>query len=190
MNVKKILLVFLATVLTASMGSVAVAADTEGITEIGGTETHKVMGNYNRENENPGAVYSVDIEWGSLNFNYNAKTAKVWNPNTHEYIVKEEAGTWVPAEAGADKIKVTNHSNAPVTVMFVYNDNGSGINGTFDKAQISIPTAENTTVEKAPSETATLSVSGEWGDTQETRKVIGEVAVTVSGVQEEKKELQ
>ncbi len=85
-------------------------------------------------------VYSVDVEWGAMTFEYEASK---WNPETH----KTEPGTgWRVYDSAADqvlddkqaainKVTVTNHSNAPVyaTLSYTGNDSYADITGGFTK---------------------------------------------------------
>lgn len=70
-------------------------------------------------------VYSVDVEWGAMTFQYESST---WDPETHK--AKEGAG-WKVYDSEADEaleetehaineIKVTNHSNAGVWATLTY----------------------------------------------------------------------
>lgn len=70
-------------------------------------------------------VYSVDVEWGAMTFQYESST---WDPETHK--AKEGAG-WKVYDSEADEaleetehaineIKVTNHSNAGVWAALTY----------------------------------------------------------------------
>lgn len=70
-------------------------------------------------------VYSVDVEWGAMTFQYESST---WNPETHE---TEEGAGWrvydseanealEETEHAINEIKVTNHSNAGVWAALTY----------------------------------------------------------------------
>lgn len=70
-------------------------------------------------------VYSVDVEWGAMTFQYESST---WNPETH---TTEEGAGWKVYDSEADEaleetehaineIKVTNHSNAGVWATLTY----------------------------------------------------------------------
>ena len=134
-----------------------------------------------------GTIYSVDIEWGALEFTYNEGGPGVWNAQTHTYDGATEQG-WAANTAGGDQITVTNHSNAGIEAGFTYNGKtgydtiagtltGEGI--TAGKA--TLPTAENTPPENAPAVTAQLEFSGTVpAGTPAARIVIGTVTVTIS----------
>ncbi len=114
-------------------------------------------------------VYSVDVEWGAMTFEYEASS---WNPGTH---MKEEGAGWkvydntndkviTEAQDAINRVTVTNHSNAPVyaglsyageadytatTGEFAASTNASteDVNATFDstKKLITLQTADNGT---------------------------------------------
>ncbi len=107
-------------------------------------------------------VYKVDVEWGSMEFTYTGVSAGTWNPDTHTYDGKTYKGTW-SCEADANKIKVTNHSNAAVTVNLAC-ELPSDIYGAFSNADgdtitsLSLATAEGTSVGDAPAAVAYFNV--------------------------------
>ena len=126
-------------------------------------------------------VYAVDIVWGSMEFVYTDE-GKVWNPDKHQYDVTQEPG-WTCAVAGANEVKVTNHSNKPVTVDFEYMASSSyqGVSGEFDKQSENLDAAaENSLYEAAPSLTATLNLSGALDKGTAQNTVIGTAKVTLS----------
>lgn len=86
-------------------------------------------------------VYSVDVEWGAMTFQYESST---WNPETH---TTEEGAGWKVYDSEADEaleetehaineIKVTNHSNAGVwaTLTYAAKDNYTDTTGEFSFA--------------------------------------------------------
>lgn len=174
---KKIFAVIL-TLALLSMATVTAFAD--NIDTIGESGSAEVKGTY-AAGGSSATVYSVDITWGSMEFTYTDATAGTWNPAVHKYDGAEEA-KWSCA-AGADKIEVTNHSNADVTVNFSYasEDAYNGIIGTFsDNSQMKLDSAENTEFSNAPSGSVTLGLEGALysGATQNTK--IGTVTVTLA----------
>ena len=72
-----------------------------------------------------GIVYSVDVEWGAMTFQYESKT---WDPEQHKEIdgagwkvydsVNEEA--LEEKKHAINEVKVTNHSNAGVWATLTY----------------------------------------------------------------------
>ena len=124
-------------------------------------------------------VYSVDIEWGSMAFEYTEEN-RVWNPETHKYDTSGSSG-WSCAD-GANKVKVTNHSNNPVTVELSYTPSAdySEISGEFDIPEKTLEAAaENSSLDSAPSFTAALSLEGELSESVTSSTVIGSAKVTL-----------
>ncbi len=124
-------------------------------------------------------VYSVDIEWGSMTFEY-TDGGRVWNPETHKYDTTAEP-SWRCAD-GANKVKVTNHSNNPVTVEISYTPSAdySEISGEFDFPTKTLEAAaENSAPESAPYFTSSLSLSGALSQNVTSSTVIGSAKVTL-----------
>ena len=62
-------------------------------------------------------IYSVEISWGAMNFEYNYGSA--WDPVTHKYTSTKTEGEWKVIgclDGTNNRIDVTNNSNYPVTV--------------------------------------------------------------------------
>ncbi len=183
---KKLLAAALAAALLAVMAVPAFA--TTGKTDTLGnstkTATHDVTGTYQAGGADT-KVYSVDIEWGSMAFTY--YTNGTWNPETHQNDAAAETG-WT-CDTGANVIKVTNHSNAQVSVKFAYEAETSyGISGSFtgnvDTGSgsytddvLALNTAVGTQVASAPHGTATLTLSGALDSTTVGNTKIGTVTV-------------
>lgn len=104
-----------------------------------------------------GTVYSVDVEWGAMTFQYEAST---WDPDS----LKSEAGRgWLVYDNVNDKvlgdvqdainrITVTNHSNASVYAKLTYE--GAGDSGVSAGKFAAIDTAKQTKTDK-PNESDT-----------------------------------
>jgi hypothetical protein len=126
-------------------------------------------------------VYSVEIEWGSMEFEYTDES-RVWNPKTHKYEVTETP-SWAPAEEDANKVKITNHSNKPVTVALSYTpaESYSGITGSFSVSSQTISSAiADSDYDDAPNFTATLALSGALPSSVSSKTVIGSAKVTLT----------
>lgn len=174
---KKIFAVIL-TLALLSMASVTAFAD--NIDTIGESGSAEVKGTY-VAGGSAATVYSVDIAWGSMEFTYTDVSVGTWNPDNHKYDGAEEA-KWSCA-AGADKIKVTNHSNADVTVNFKYESDEAynGITGTFsDNSSLKLDSAVNTEFSNAPSGSVTLGLKGALSSEKTTSTKIGTVTVTLA----------
>lgn len=173
---KKLLVIILSVAMLCTASVAAFAANP--IRSIGGTDSVNVSGTYV-----PGGatstVYYVDITWGSMEFTYTDAAEGTWNPQDHTYD-NSTAAAWSCAD-GANKITVTNHSNAPVKATLKY-ETATGfdaITGTFDKGTLSLVTAVGTAKDNAPAETALLTLSGALSKDTAAKTKIGTVTVTL-----------
>ena len=130
-------------------------------------------------------VYSVDIVWGSMEYTYTGAGEGVWDPSTHTFS-GGAAAVW-SCEEDADKITVTNHSNAAVdaTLSYTAKSGYTAISGSFSETSgttndsvISLPNAVGTAVSNAPSDFARLALSGSLAKGV-SNQVIGTVTVTL-----------
>ncbi len=161
---KKLFAIIISVAMLATMSVTAFAADGNGsVNTAGGSQNIDITANFNQGVEQA-AVYKVDVEWGSMEFTYTEPSAGVWNPETHQYEGKVYQGFW-SHEADSNKITVTNHSNAEVTVNFAV-ELPSGIYGNFTNVDnetitsLSLASAEYTAVTEAPTAVAYFNVTG------------------------------
>lgn len=121
-------------------------------------------------------VYNVDVEWGNLEYTYHPNAEKFWFPYDLKYVIYEHTPFWT-CEDGADQIKVTNHSNAAISAKLEYTQTNADVTGTFDQSKINLKSADGTTVDEAPTGTATLALGGKM--TEDADSVLGNVKVTI-----------
>ncbi len=123
-------------------------------------------------------VYKVDVEWGAMQFTYNASGSRVWNPNTHEYTVSGGEATWTGSD---NTLTVTNHSNAAVTVDFDFSPAAAyqDLRGSFSKQSMELATAVGTDITAAPTDVTEFTLSGVLADTVSSFTTIGQITVTV-----------
>lgn len=179
---KKISAVILTLALFFMTSVTAFAANT--ITAVSGSDSAIVRGTYNAGSA-AATVYSVDITWGSMEFTYTDASTGTWNPATHQYD-NSSAAKWSCSE-GADKISVTNHSNADVTVQLGYEPGTgyNGISGSFSDnkgtaiTNLKLGSAVGTEPANAPSASAVLGLNGELSSDNTTATAIGKVTVTL-----------
>lgn len=155
----------------------AFAADAT-ITAGGGTATKEVTASYH-SGAGGSTVYSVDITWGNMAFTYSEGAGSTWNPATHQYS-SGGAGVW---SNSGNTVTVTNHSNAQVTANLAYDKAAGyeGISGSFgNKSTMNLATAEGTTFENAPKDTAELTLSGTLNSTVTVPTKIGTITVTIN----------
>ena len=152
---KKFLSILALVLVVAMCASFAVSA--EKITSVASgsnTATSDVTLTYKAATESQ-AVYSVDVAWTDLAFNYDAGT-KTWNPTTH---ADDVSGAGWKDTAG--ELTVTNHSNnaVDVAVAFTTASNGNATVAISD-ASFELATAVDTAFAEAPAKTVTLTASG------------------------------
>lgn len=126
-------------------------------------------------------VYSVDIEWGDMNFTYTGGNEGTWNPDTHEYEGATE-GVWT---SEGNTVTVTNHSNAPVGVRVYFKEEVrpfQGIEGTFTNPEYQLESAVGKTVEEADSRTSELTLSREMRNTEMDHDIFASANVALSVV--------
>ena len=125
-------LALLLTLMLLILSMTAMAAET-GITQPDNRTTN-VVGLY-EEQILAEAVYSVDIGWGGLEFDYFGGYIGVWQPDSHSYKDALEAGWTWSTEDGNNCITVTNNSNAAVTAQLAFAAaDGLDITGAFKNA--------------------------------------------------------
>lgn len=177
MRIKKLTAVAMTGMMVFGMGTSVFAASP--ITAVGGSDTRDVKATY-AANTKAETVYSVDITWGNMQYTYTIASEGTWDPDTHTFKNASE-GEWSCGE-GADQVKVTNHSNAAVKATFTYDAESEyeSITGSFNKQEATLGTAEGTEVSKAPTDTATLSLSGALKKGVPTATTIGTATVTLN----------
>ena len=181
MRIKKLTAVAMTGMMVFGMGTSVFAASP--ITAVGASDTGVVKATYSADTKAE-TVYSVDIEWGNMQYTYTIDSEGSWDPDTHKYTGASEGGRW-SCDDGADEVKVTNHSNAAVKAAFTYEAESDyqSINGSFNKEGVTLKTAEDTEVSEAPTDTATLSLNGALKKNVTTPTKIGTATVTLSEVE-------
>lgn len=152
---KKITSIILASLLALSATASAFA------TEVPGSDSKEITATYVQPD--PDSVYEVDIIWGSMEFDYNSGLKRVWNPDTLQYSDEVETEpSWTPSDENGDIVTVKNHSNETVEIKVTYTkDADNGVDGTLTNDGFLLTTAEDTTVEDAPNNSAQLALSTE-----------------------------
>lgn len=147
---KKILTGIFALTLVASMSFQTFAVTNDGTA---GTEI-EVNGTFTAAAD-PSIVVSADVTWNELSFTYQ-DGYKHWDAEKHMDVADE--GAW---ETTKKNITVTNHSNTSIKASFEFPANVEGLNGSFDKTEFDLASAENTTTENAPTGTTSFGISGD-----------------------------
>lgn len=146
---KKILTGIFSLTLVASMNFQTFAATNNGTK---GTEI-EVNGTFTAAAD-PSIVVSADVAWDELTFTYQDGD-RHWDAEKH--IDVADGGAW---EDTKKSITVTNHSNTCIKASFEFASDVEGLNGSFDKTEFDLASAENTTTENAPTDTTAFGISG------------------------------
>ena len=179
---KKILSIALCLVLILSLGTTAYAADT-----ITGGQSQTVTGSYQAAAE-AGTVYSVDIQWGSLEFTYEVP-AQVWDTETHTYKSPDDAVPQWVCEDGANQVTVVNRSNAGIDVTVTTDMGESGITATvsgegkFTLASADATITDTVTTGQETKGSVTITLAGELSKEHTAGSAIGTVTVTLAAAQ-------
>lgn len=126
-------------------------------------------------------VYSVDVNWGSLEYTYHPSKTKTWNTETLKYDTKGDP--YWECDNDQNKITVTNHSNTAISTNFEYEQVNKSVNGTFDKTNFNLKSADGTKANAAPTETVTLTLDGSMAENEDS--TVGSVKVTIGDFQPE-----
>ena len=166
--------VMTALLLTAAIPGTAQAGETSA-GQLPDSAVIDVRAKYEGDMEVP-AVYLVDVKWGEMQFTYTAAGVSVWNPATHAYEVKEES-RW---SGTGNTITVENHSNAEVTAVLSFEAaEGYSLTGTFDKAELRLPTAEGTDPDAPPTATTAFMLGGTLEAEADSFHTVGKITVAV-----------
>ena len=135
--------------------------------------SHDVYGTYLPGPEES-IIYSVDITWGAMEFEYTPAFVGTWFPTTHYYKDSKEA-KWT---ATGNTITIINHSNTAVEAELTYTQKpGFALTGNFGKDTINLASAVGTTRINAPTASTTLTISGELDDSVTTKTAIGSITI-------------
>ena len=133
--------------------------DKVNLTESGASASKDVNFTYETNATDTQAVYSVDVVWSDLTFEYSEGSSQ-WNPEKHDYSGAVNGAGWNDAKGS---VTVTNHSNAEVSVKLSF-AKASTANGTatlsMSSSSFTLNTAENTAVSAAPYKKVTITASG------------------------------
>ncbi len=184
---KKVITSILAASMLGAMSITAFAGETPStptpttvtdITNLGDNGSHDVKVKYDDSTNT--TIYSVDIVWGDMQFDYSAGT---WNPTTHSYSSDATAGFKAAAEGG-DKVTITNHTNKAVTATVAYTSEASyssAITGTVTPADATeIATAVGTETSAAPKQEFTLALGGAPADQLASYTKVGTLNITLA----------
>lgn len=140
-------------------------------------------------------VYSVDVEWGAMQFQYKTGGSSEWNPETHKYETHTGEPVWT---ANGNTVTVTNHSSLPVDVEFSFVKNVDMDADSTYTGKFTEPNDENTEIKtvqlaratagteqsNAPNKIAALKLDGTFSDAHkdEMSTNLGKIVVKLSPV--------
>ena len=127
----------------------------------------------------PAKIYYVVVDWEDTTFMYDFDGAPTWKPEDHTYDPISTAH-WDKTSAN---IKVTNHSNAAVTVTSLFSNGLTTIKkydvtGDLTNSSINLPTGEGLDWGTAANGTTTLNISGTPNVTGQF--ILDTITVTIS----------
>lgn len=168
--------VFAATKTAAFQNKVTVLAAADTVSQVPYQTEIDVTAKYEGTVQTPD-VYSVNIEWGAMEFVYTEKGVNVWNPDTHEYQLSVQKG-WT---ASGNTVTVTNHSNQPVTATLLFQADAGyeSVKASLDKTVMKLDTAVGTSVKEAPADTAVLTVDGTLDSSVREFTTVGRITVSL-----------
>lgn len=114
---KKLFCILMAVAMMTIISSNTFAATIETST---GTDSADVKAKYN--STIPADVYSVDVTWGAMEFDYNAGGQK-WDTETHKWVANEEAPAGWEVKNSSNTITIANHSSKAVNANFAFSAN-------------------------------------------------------------------
>lgn len=114
---KKLLCVIMTFAMLAAFSVTAFAATIETST---GSSSADVKVKYNSASASD--VYSVDVTWGAMEFDYNAGGQK-WNTESHKWEADETAPAGWEVKNASNTIKLANHSSKAVNATFAFDAN-------------------------------------------------------------------
>ena len=182
---KKLFTTLLSVAMLASMSVTAFAAD-DTVTTDGGSKEISVNAKYVGDASTLDVV-SANIEWGAMEFTYSVGGTKVWDAQTHQYIVSDATNSW--SENG-NTVKVTNHSNVDVKATFTYAaESGHALTGSFtydnnkttdSTGAVSLAKGAIGQVNAADYVTATLKLGGTPGSNITDFTKVGTITVKIT----------
>lgn len=161
-----------------TFSTTAFAATTiDSVTNGSNSDSHDVVAKYNGGVSTPD-VYSVDVEWGAMEFTYNVGGSKDWNAAEHNYRDNSSAN-W---STNGNTVTVTNHSNKEVAASFGFTKDSSiteNITGWFDVTSEQLDAGTVGGYDSADKVISTLTIEGALDSAKTSLTKIGAVTVTI-----------
>lgn len=163
-----------------------------------GTDSRTVTATYQAATDS--TVYSIDITWGDMKFNYKEASNGTWNPDTLKYDNPNAEG-WVPANPSSDtslasnEVEIVNRSNANINCGFTFTAdescteingvnhsfslNGNNISSRMIEISAAIPGDENTDG-SATTELLALHFSGKPNNAPFENLTVGNITIEIA----------
>lgn len=134
---KKIMSFIFAMVMALTVSTTAFAATIETST---GSSSADVKAKYNSATLTD--VYSVDVTWGAMEFDYNAGGQK-WDTTAHKWVSDETVPTGWTVQNSSNTITLANHSSKAVNATFAFaaNTEYTELGGSFTYNNAALSTA-------------------------------------------------
>lgn len=134
---RKILSIILVMVMTLTISTTVFA---ETIDTSTGSSNMDVKAKYN--STTPADVYSVDVTWGAMEFDYNAGGQK-WNTSTHKWESDSSAPAGWEVKDSSNIITLANNSSKAVNATFAFTANAeyTELRGNFTYSNADLTTA-------------------------------------------------
>lgn len=140
---KKLLSILLAIVMIATLSVTAFATT---VTTVPGSDSADVMAKYN--SEEPADVYSVDVTWGAMEFDYNAG-GQIWNTESHKWEADPAAPAGWAVKDASNTITLANNSSKAVDASFAFAADYADLSGKFTYNAADLTGALNLEMPKA-----------------------------------------
>lgn len=126
-TMKKLLCFLMVVAMLATVSTTAFAATVE---TANGSDSADVKAKYN--STTPADVYSVDVTWGAMEFDYNAGGQK-WDTENHKWVDDEAAPAGWEVKNSSNTITLANHSSKAVDATFAFAANAeyTDLGGSF-----------------------------------------------------------
>lgn len=184
---KKLIAILLSLTFVLSVSAFAIT--------INDSDTRDVYATY-QEASAADIVYSIDITWGDMHFNYKESSNGTWDPVTLKYTDSTVEG-WYPANEATEtslasnEIKIVNRSNANVSCSFEFDDNDCdelrggdhyfSLNGKEIKSNII--EINSATSGQATTELLALNLTGTPNDKTMHNANVGQITIEIASTQ-------
>ena len=122
-------------------------------------------------------VYSVDIEWGSMEFVYSDSNVPKWDPRTHRETLEASSG-WKARTGTSSTGLVANAVLLKFQPETFFSTDYQG-DGEFSEDKVSLLTAEGTDFNYAPTKTITFMPKGKFSRNETELRTLGNISISL-----------